>query len=109
VEFTVGRRLRGVVPPSRIASVSRVGWRDVPAQGTPGYFNATKPAEPNVLVAFTGEVPLVVMGATRNCRVLCLHLDEPEAAVAALGAAATRLAMPAGVAFSLPRTPERVR
>lgn len=94
VEFTVGRRVRGRVAPSRIAAVRQASWREVPPPGTPGFINATKPAEPNVLVAFAGEVPLRVIGYTRHIRLLGLHLDKPEAVVAALGALAATGAAP---------------
>lgn len=105
-ELRVGRRVRGRVRPAQVASVTRPGWRDVPAPGTPGFLNATKPAEPNVLIAFAGEVPLAVLGATRNCRLLGLHLDEPDAAMTALADLAAPQA--AGAAGSSPRTPEPV-
>lgn len=88
VHCAIGRRFDFAVERGAIASVARAGWKDIPEPGTPAaadYLNLTKPAEPNVLIVLASPARVRLPGGiSRNARRLGLHLDEPEAFVAAL-------------------------
>jgi hypothetical protein len=82
ISGAVGRRAVVDVPAAAVASVERP--RLMPVSGPPkGYVNITKPASPNVLLVFRAPVTIQVLGMARPVRQLALHLDEPDAFIAA--------------------------
>lgn len=94
VHLDIGLRFRASVAHDRIATAITPTWRDLPAPGA-GFLNATKPAEPNVLLTFRDPVPIRVMGmVSRPVHQLGIRLDDPAAFLAALRAAAPRAAAP---------------
>ena len=83
VEVHVGRRLRGTVPRALIARAVAPTWRDIP-EVPDGYLDATRPAEPNVLLALRAPVTMRLFGMPRRVRLIALHLDEPARFLAAI-------------------------
>lgn len=84
VHLDIGLRFRASVARDRIATAITPTWRDLPAPGA-GFLNATKPAEPNVLLTFRDPVPIRVMGmVSRPVHQLGVRLDDPAAFLAAL-------------------------
>lgn len=85
VRFAVGRRILAVVPRVRIHTAAVATWRDVPGRADASWLNATKPANPNVIVTFTEPTPVRLFGiATRQVTRLGVHVDNPLALAAAL-------------------------
>jgi hypothetical protein len=84
VELKVGRRVQATFPRSDIQSVSQPTWRERPTRAE-DYLNATKPAEPNVLIALSSPVAARLPGgAKRRVSRIGLHMDDPSAVVSAL-------------------------
>ena len=88
IDLRVGRRFALGLPRTALLTVVRPTWRDLPAAGTPDagdYLNLTKPATPNVLLTLSAPTTVRLPGGlARRARRLGLHLDDPEAFVAAL-------------------------
>jgi len=84
VELDVGRRVRATFPARDIASITQPTWRERPARA-PDYLNATRPAEPNVLIALkTPATARLVGGIRRSVQRIGVHVDDPGGIVAAL-------------------------
>lgn len=83
LEARIGRRVVLTVPVEKVATVAQLGWRDT-AGPRGSYLNATKPATPNVLVAFREPVEARVVGMRRPIEKLALHLDQPDGFVETL-------------------------
>lgn len=82
VEIRVGRRVDVTVPLSQIASASQPSWRERP-RPAPDYLNATKPAEPNVLLVLESPVRARVIGGMhRSVSRIGVRVDDPAAFVA---------------------------
>jgi hypothetical protein len=80
VRVSVGRRLSAIVPRTAIQDVRVATWRDVPDRADGSWLNATKPADPNVVVTFDPPTPVHLFGiAARRIRRLGLHADDPVA------------------------------
>ena len=83
VRCLVGKRLDATFDRSDVREVLTPTWRDL--AGTPRPFNATKPASPNVLIAFARPVRVRILGGMeRSIERLALHLDAPQEFVALL-------------------------
>lgn len=52
LDVAIGRRAALRVPRTHVAAAVPAAWRDVPDAPSPGYLNATAPADPNVLLTF---------------------------------------------------------
>ena len=80
-------RVAAEVPRAAVAGVVAATWRDLPDGPDAAYFNATGPAEPNVLLTFAAPVTVRVAGGlvTRRVARLGLRLDDPDAFVRAVG------------------------
>jgi hypothetical protein len=85
---SIGRRVELKVPLSLVAAVTQPRWSDLP-RGRAGYLNATKPATPNVLVAFLEPVNVRLFGMRRPIASLGVHLDQPARFVEVLENALT--------------------
>ncbi|HJQ21857.1 MAG TPA: hypothetical protein VJ867_16050 [Gemmatimonadaceae bacterium] len=84
VALHVGRRLRVEFPTSAIASVTQPTWRERPARA-PDYINATRPAEPNVLITLREPVRArLVGGLHRQVSRIGIRVDDPAGLVASL-------------------------
>ena len=84
LDLDIGRRASVSFPSAQVASVTRPTWRERPKRA-PDYLNATKPAEPNVLIVTTEPVRARLTGGVhRSVTRIGLHVDEPEAFVAAV-------------------------
>jgi hypothetical protein len=79
----IGRRALLTVPWGQVASAAALSWRDT-AGPRGSYLNATKPATPNVLIAFREPVEARIFGMRRPIEKLALHLDRPDGFVEAL-------------------------
>ena len=90
LDIRVGRRARAVIPVEAIADVLRPTWKDLPQAGAAAareYRNLTKPADPNVLIVLREAAPLLLAQLVRlPVRRIGLHLDDPDAFTAAIGA-----------------------
>lgn len=85
--LAIGRRWNATLPRAGLLSVAPLTWKDVPDPATArDYRNLTKPAEPNVLLAW--REPVTVRGPggvmVRMTR-MGLHVDDAAGFVAALG------------------------
>ena len=90
IDFVIGRRFAFSINRSQVAAAIAPTWRDVPAAGTPGYLNATKPAPPNVLLTLSAPASVrLLAGVAREVQLIGIHLDEPARFLASLGAPAT--------------------
>ena len=90
LHLDVGLRAHASVPLHAIAEASLLTWRDVPTPGTAPaaeYRNLMKPASPNVLLVLHEPVAIRAGGARLSVRRIGLHLDEPDAFLAAIGPA----------------------
>jgi hypothetical protein len=84
VQLDVGRRVHARFTLADIAGVSRPTWRERPTRAA-DYLNATKPAEPNVLITLkTPATARLAGGVRRSVQRIGLHVDDPAAMVAAL-------------------------
>ena len=93
IELRVGRRLRATIPRALVVSAIAPTWRDLPAAPEPGYVNATKPAEPNVLLTLREPVVAVLPGGLKKpVRRIALSVDAPEAFLVAVETPATTMA-----------------
>ena len=96
VELEVGRRVRATFPVSHVASVTQPTWRERPVRA-PDYLNATKPAEPNVLIGLSHPTTArLVGGMRRSVSRIGLHVDDPAGVVAALSSAGSAARRPRG-------------
>lgn len=88
LELQVGRRVDLRLPRTTVQDVIRPGWRDLPQAGerdAAGFFNATKPAAPNVLLTLVAPVDVRLAGGlSRRAQRIALRLDDPDAFIAAL-------------------------
>lgn len=84
LELAIGLQRPILLEPEGIARAIAPTWRDLPATDAP-YLNLTAPAQPNVLIDLDRLVAVpVVVGIRRKVRQIGLHLDEPDAFLAAL-------------------------
>src|SRR5262249_42903394 len=84
VALRVGLRLTARVPSSHIAEARVVAWTERPAPA-PGYLDAARPIEPNVVVRFVEPVIVTgAIGARRRVTSIGVAVDEPERLVAAI-------------------------
>lgn len=94
VHVALGRRWTGAVPRAAVVRAFRPSWRDLPASGDPAraeYANLTAPATPNVLLVLRAPAPLRFMRTvTRSVSRVGVHVDAPDAFVAALAPEAGR-------------------
>lgn len=81
----VGRRATATIPRKLLATAISPSWRDLPDAPNRSYLNVTKPAEPNLLLTFSEPVVVKLPGGLRrSIRMLAVHVDTPEAFLAAL-------------------------
>jgi hypothetical protein len=89
VHLRIGRRYDVRLPRARIERAIRPTFRDLPTPGTNqgrDYVNMTKPATPNVLLLLREPTDVrLPAGMRRTVSRVALHLDDPDAFVAALG------------------------
>ena len=85
LDVRVGLRVRASIPRAQVASAVAPTWRDIP-EVPDGFLDATKPAEPNVLVTLREPAIVRVLGVPRRVRSIALHLDDPAGFLAALAA-----------------------
>lgn len=84
LEIVVGTRLRCSVPRSAIASADVATWRSVPDLPT-DYINASKPAEPNVMVVLREPVAVALpLGLRKRVTRIGLRTADPRAILDAL-------------------------
>lgn len=83
LELHVGGRVTATIPRTRIAAVRKPDWRALPARGVRDHLDATRPAEPNVLIELREPHSVRVFGIARQVRTMAFRLDDPEAFVAA--------------------------
>ena len=75
----VGRRASATIPRKLVADAVAPSWKDVPDGPDKFYLNATKPAEPNVLLRFNEPVLVKLPGGLRRrIKRLALFVDNPE-------------------------------
>ena len=86
IDVRIGRRVRFTVPRASIARAVTPTWRDIP-EVPDAYLDATRPADPNVLLELHEPVTVRLFGVPRRVRLIALHLDEPARFLAALAAA----------------------
>jgi len=81
----VGRRARATIPRKLLTTAISPSWRDLPDAPNRSYLNVTKPAEPNVLLAFSEPVIINLPGGLRRtiC-MLAIFVDTPEGFLAAI-------------------------
>lgn len=97
VRIAIGRRISATVPRERVRDAAVATWRDHPDGPDATWLNATKPADPNVIVTFDAPTPIRLFGiANRPVQRLGLCVDEPLALVAALQPARDPAALPVG-------------
>jgi hypothetical protein len=86
IALRVGKRVSATIPRHVVASATIPTWRDIPPRA-PDFINATKPAEPNVLLAFREPVTVVLLGAVRRpVRSIAFRVDDPAGFLAAIAA-----------------------
>lgn len=86
----VGKRVSTTIPLDAVQSVDVPTWRDIPSEPDKFYLNATKPAEPNVLIRFRTPISLRLLGSIpKKVKRLALCVDEPEKFLTVLNAAST--------------------
>ena len=88
LHLDVGLRAHASVPLHAIAEARLLTWRDVPTPGTASaaeYRNLMKPASPNVLLVLHEPATIRAAGVRLSARQIGLHLDEPDAFLAAIG------------------------
>lgn len=84
----VGKRLMTTIPLDHLQSAAVPTWQDIPSEPDKFYLNATKPAEPNILIEFHKPVSLKVLRSLpKKVKRLALCVDEPERFLSALNAA----------------------
>ena len=95
LRFRFGTRWRADIPLPMVASATRIDWRAAEALADPSrprdrsYLKATTIGAPNVLVTLREPVPVRgPLGIVRPVRTLGLCLDDPDAFIAAVSAAA---------------------
>jgi hypothetical protein len=82
-----GLRLSARVPWSSIASTEIVSWSSAPAK-QPGYLDAARPTEPNVVLRFHAPVRVTgLFGIQREISMLGLAVDDPDGLKRAIDAA----------------------
>lgn len=88
LEVALGKRVRVGIPRANIERVARATLRDTSAYD-PMLLNGTKPGTPNVMITLRAPVEVRVLGlARKRVQRLAVQLAEPDAFVAAAGAAA---------------------
>jgi hypothetical protein len=80
LDLAIGHRFALRIPRAQLAAIAPATWRDVPDRPTPGYLNATAPAQPNVLLTFSPPTRAKMLGGLvrRSITRLGLCVDEPE-------------------------------
>lgn len=89
IALRVGRRFRADVPRALVVGATHPTWRDLPASegdAAREFLDLTQPADPNVLLTLAAPTPVRLPGGIqRRVRQLALHLDDPQAFLAAVG------------------------
>jgi hypothetical protein len=86
LDVAIGRRAALRIPRTHVATAVPAAWRDVPDAPSPGYLNATAPADPNVLLTFAPPARVRLLGGlvVRSVTRLGLRIDDPAGFVAAV-------------------------
>ena len=88
LELTIGKRFRAEILRRDIASATKPTWRERPAYAR-DYLNVTKPATPNVLLVLHNPATVRLPGGVRvRYARFGMHLDDPDAFLAALNVSA---------------------
>ena len=86
IDVRIGRRLSTLIPRANVARAIKPTFRDIPqvVSGTRDYLNLTKHIDPNVLLTLQEPAVVSLGGLKLRARTISMHLDDPEAFLAAL-------------------------
>jgi hypothetical protein len=86
IDVRIGRRLSTVIPRANVITAIKPTFRDIPqvASGTRDYLNLTKHIDPNVLLTVREPAVVSLAGLKLRARQISMHLDDPEAFLAAV-------------------------